>query len=116
MLLAAFPGIALTFRDQVTAIVRDTSHPPLRVEQITDDGETYQGMRCPWCGTDIANAEELAALDENDRVTTLTADDFDWERHCIETVYDQSGEFTGLAYVHVESDRPVSLPDAWTEH
>lgn len=115
-LLAKHPDLALRVRDRVTTLVRDTEYPCLVVEQITDDGETYEGMRCPWCGTDVANADELVALDENDRITTFTADDFDWEHHSVSTIYDQPGEFDGLAYVHIECYRPVSLPNGWTEH
>lgn len=114
-LLTQHPDLALRFRDRVTSIVRNTEYPALVVEEITDDGETYDGMRCPWCGTDVANADELVALDENDRITTFAADDFDWERHSVTTIYDGIGQFDGLAYVHIECYRPVSLPDGWTE-
>ena len=114
--IAEHPDLALRVRDMVTTYVRDAEYPALQVEQITDDGETYDGMRCPWCHVDVANADELVALDENDRVTTFTADDFDWDRHSISTTYDGHGQFDGLDYVHLECYRPVALPEGWREN
>lgn len=110
-----YPDLAVRFRDGVTNLVRNTEYPSLIVEAVTDDGETYEGMRCPWCGTDVANAEELAAVDENDRHTRFSVDEFDWERRTITTVYDDSGEFDGITYLHLDCYRPVSLPDDWRE-
>lgn len=114
-LIDKHPDLALTIREQVTEHVRNADYPALVPVQITDDGETYAGVRCPWCSTDVENAEALGALDENDRITTTGADWFDHDHQRIEFNYDGSGQFDGLCYVCTYCDRPVSLPDGWTE-
>ncbi|MFJ7289673.1 hypothetical protein ACIQUC_15285 [Curtobacterium sp. NPDC098951] len=83
--------------------------------QITDDGETYAGVHCPWCGIDVENSEHLDVLDENDRSTTISADEFDHDHRTVSPDYDGRGQFDGLCCVCTGCDRPVSLPAAWTE-
>lgn len=56
-LIDAHPDLALAIRAAVELRLREADLPPLVPVQITDDGETYAGVRCPWCGTDARTAK-----------------------------------------------------------
>ncbi|WIB72627.1 hypothetical protein [Curtobacterium sp. MCBD17_026] len=114
-LIDSHPDLALTIRETITEYVRDADYPGLVPVQITDDGETYAGVRCPWCGTDVENAEALAALDEGDRTTETGAEWFDHDHRRVEFDYSSHADYHGLCYVCTACDRPVSLPAGWTE-
>ena len=114
-LIDKHPDLALTIRETVTQYVRDAEYPALVPVQITDDGETYAGVRCPWCGIDVENSEHLDVLDENDRSTTISADEFDHDHRTVSPDDDDRGQFDGLCDVCTGCDRPVSLPTTWTE-
>lgn len=114
-LIDAHPDLALAIRDAVELRLREAALPPLVPVQITDDGETYAGVRCPWCGADVENSESLAVLDTSDRLTTLAPDEFDHDHRTISPVYDERTDYDGLCYVHEGCGHPVALPTGWTE-
>jgi len=109
------PDLALTIRAAIDQCVREGDYPPLIPVQITDDGETYAGVRCPWCAADVENGESLGVLDTSDRTTIVSPDEFDHDHRTISPVYDDHGEFDGLCYVHLDCGNPVALPTGWTE-
>lgn len=114
-LIDAHPDLALAIRAAVELRLREAVLPPLFPVQITDDGETYAGVRCPWCGADVENSESLAVLDTSDRLTTLAPDEFDHDHRTISPVYDERTDYDGLCYVHEGCGHPVALPTGWTE-
>lgn len=114
-LIDAHPDLALSIRAAIEQRLREADLPPLVSVQITDDGETYAGVRCPWCGTDVENSESLAVLDTSDRLTTIAADEFDHDHRNISPNYDSREDYDGLCYVHEECGHPVALPTGWTE-
>lgn len=114
-LIDAHPDLALAIRDAVELRLREADLPPLIPVQITDDGETYAGVRCPWCGADVENSESLAVFDTSDRLTTLAPDEFDHDHRTISPVYDERTDYDGLCYVHEGCGHPVALPTGWKE-
>ena len=114
-LIDAHPDLALSIRAAIEQRLREADLPPLVPVQITDDGETYAGVRCPWCGTDVENSESLAVLDTSDRLTTIAANEFDHDHRNISPDYDSREDYDGLCYVHEGCGHPVALPTGWTE-
>jgi len=114
-LIDQHPDLALAIRSAIDQRIRETACPPLIPVQITDDGETYAGIRCPWCGADVENSETLGVLDTSDRTTIVAADEFDHEHRSISPVYDERSDYDGLCYVHEGCGNPVALPTGWTE-
>lgn len=115
-LIDQHPDLALTIRAAIDQRIREADCPPLIPVQITDDGETHAGVRCPWCKSDVENSESLGVLDTSDRTTIVAADEFDHEHRTISPVYDERSDYDGLCYVHEECGNPVALPTGWTEY
>lgn len=100
--------------EALAAEITATVAPRLVVEEVTDDGETYMGLRCPRCGT-LADEDNLAAVDQSTRWNYADApddDSFDHQRLTFNGADDEHGET--LYYLHNDS-HAVSLPDGWTE-
>ena len=101
-------------RDAIQA-VKAHQYPELYEDTVEDDGETYQSLRCPVCGT-LASEGTIAAVsvdehwcnngetDEDSLDHQYIAFDPDIDRDLGDTIF----------YIH-NDDHPVSLPDGYTE-
>jgi uncharacterized C2H2 Zn-finger protein len=89
-----------------------TAFPALRVEEITDDGETYDALRCPRCG-DLVDGDELAAVDQSIRWNYARPIDMDDKG----MIFDGGGysDYGHTLYYLHNDDHAVSLPEGWTE-
>lgn len=90
--------------------------PALAEAEVTDDGETYQALRCPWCGAVLTGEEDIAAVDQAERWTRSDwIGDEDFQRHQLPISFDDRGEFGDTLYYKTECcEKPVSLPEGWT--
>lgn len=94
--------------EQITA----TEFPRLEVEEVTDDGETYDALRCPRCGG-LADEDSLAAVDQSIRWNYAEGIDMDDEG----VTFDGGGysDYGSTLYYLHNDDHAVSLPEGWTE-
>ena len=85
--------------------------PELEVETVTDDGETYEALRCPRCGSLVAE-DDLYAVDFAERWTA--ASDISTDNREVIFHFDEMGEFDSSVYYR-HDDHAVNLPTNWTE-
>lgn len=109
------PGDALIAEYQaLEEAIRRTAFPALEVETVTDDGETYQALRCPRCGGQVNDAN-LAAVDQSTRWNYADWPDDDSFDHERLTFNQGDSDFDSTLYYLHNDDHAVSLPDGWTE-
>lgn len=71
--------------------------PPLVVEEVTDDGETFIAVRCPHCGLIVSEGEELVSVDWTTRYTRSgMAEDVDTGNGSFPFSYDRESNFESL--------------------
>lgn len=102
-------------RHHLDAKIRAFEFPRLMEEEVTDDGETYDALRCPECKS-IVDSESLVAVSPAEHHATaedLESDDA--HEHCRITFY--SGERPDLeeTLYYLHNEHPVALPEGWTE-
>lgn len=109
-----WPDVLIRKWEALADEIRAAEFPRLVVEEVTDDGETFVGLRCPRCGT-LADYDNLAAVDQSVRwnyADTPDDDSFDHER----LFFSQGdGEYSETLYYLHNDDHAVSLPEGWTE-
>lgn len=110
-----YPDAVPLLLDAVAGLVRTTTYPALNAETVHDDGETFEGVRCPWCDELVSEDGTLIVVDQAVRWTRVDADEFDHERRNIEPDYGHHGDYEGLHYMHEACGKPVDLPEGWTE-
>ena len=96
---------------ELQSIVREYKFPELQIETVTDDGETYEALRCPRCGN-LATEDDLYAVDTTDRWNGCG--DIDVDNRDISFSSDGSGEFGETLY-YLHNEHAVSLPDGYRE-
>lgn len=114
--ITPIPGDALIIQwlnlpDEIRAI----DFPRLEVETVTDDGETYEALRCPRCGY-LVETGELYAVDNSLRLAeAYEIGDEDFQHKSI--VFDSENADAGatIFYQHGYGGHAVSLPESWTE-
>jgi len=122
--LAALTAVRGMGEEGGPALVRLAAHlyrliaaaefPALVAEEVTDDGETFQALRCPVCGS-LVQEDELSAVDVSERWTSADIDGFDFEREAVSFCFDGDDDYQDtLYYLHV--GHSVQLPDGWKEH
>lgn len=114
-LIADYPGAAPLLHDVAAHRARTTTYPALTAENVTDDGETFPAVRCPWCDQIVSEGEELIVVDEAERWTRVDGNEYDHDRHTIDPAYDGYGDYETLHYMHEACGNPVDLPEGWTE-
>lgn len=95
--------------------VRQHTFPRLVVERVTDDGETFDALRCPRCGSLVDAQDDLYAIDVSIRAnSTSDIGDDTFEHHRVSfDAGDYSDYGETMNYLH--GDHPVSLPEGFTE-
>lgn len=87
--------------------------PELVTVTVTDDGETYEALRCPVCGLLVNDGGDLHAVDLSERWNSAEPDmdNSDMDVSQGETDYGST-----LYYLHnVGASHAVNLPAGWTE-
>ena len=90
-------------------------YPQLVVETVTEDGETFQAVRCPVCDSIVSHGGEgLYAVDNALRWTSA---EFDLEHEDVDLNGENSNYGDTLYYWHAtySEGHAVSLPEGWTE-
>lgn len=91
--------------------IASATFPELVVETVTDDGETFEALRCPVCDG-LVDAWELSAVDTSERWSP--ASDISTDNREVLVHFDERGEFGDtLYYLHGEN-HAVQLPEGWT--
>jgi hypothetical protein len=114
-MLEALTGEELiALHDEILARIEAHQFPELVEEDVTDDRETYRGLRCPVCGNLVDGGESLYAVEIGHRST----------RAEVSTdlkgvgLSGKGGDFSTLYYWHSQSAQgghAVSLPSDWDE-
>lgn len=93
--------------------IRATEFPALVKERVTDDGETFDALRCPRCGN-LVESEDLYAVDFSERWNNageIGDEDF---VHGSVIFYPGDTDYGSTLY-YLHDDHAVSLPDGWVE-
>lgn len=88
--------------------------PELVEETVTDDGETYQALRCPTCGHLVDDGDEFYAVDVSERWSRAEPDH---ERVELDISQGDDDYSETLYYLHDSGSQPhpVIPPNAWSE-
>lgn len=88
--------------------------PELVEETVTDDGETYQALRCPTCGHLVDDGAAFYAVDVSERWNSAEPD-HDGQEIDVSNGDDDYG--STLYYLHDAGDQPhpVVPPMGWRE-
>lgn len=92
--------------------------PALIEAAVTDDGETYRALRCPWCDSLITGDADLAAVDYAERLSySNLIGDAEFDRSSVSFDYSGDADFGDTLYYQTECcDNPVALPEGWREN
>lgn len=80
---------------------------------IEDDGETYEGLRCPHCESEASGYDGVTVVDWSIRHTYSDEANMETRELCVD--YDGTEDYEALHYACGSCGAPVSLPDGWTE-
>lgn len=108
------PELVTLFHAVMTALPK-ADYPQLIEEQVTDDGETYDAVRCPVCGSLVSDSDDIYAVDVALRWTSA---EFRTDYSTVELDGGHDADYGDtLYYKHGDgkSSHAVSLPDGWTE-
>ncbi|QHC68724.1 hypothetical protein GSU68_18625 (plasmid) [Rathayibacter sp. VKM Ac-2759] len=87
--------------------------PVLTVETVTDDGETYQALRCPVCARLVSDGGELRAVDVSTRWSSAEPD---VENRQMDMTAGDHDYGSTLYYVHWTGEaHAVVPPEGWSE-
>lgn len=87
--------------------------PELVEETVTDDGETYQALRCPTCGTLVDDSEAFWGVDVSERWSAARPDH---ERQELDMSDGDDDYDSTLYYLHGDDQpHPVVPPMGWRE-
>ncbi len=116
-LIAEHPDAAPLLRQAMTHLTEAAQYPELLPVEVEDDGEMFAGVRCPWCDELVSEDEDegLVVVDQGDRWTPVTPDEYDHERQSISVDYEGHADYEGLHYLHGACSQPVRLPEGWHE-
>ena len=97
--------------------IRDTEFPILVQETVTDDGETWEALRCPRCDGIISNAGDLIAVSPaEDWAYSDDIGDHEIDHQTVEFEAGRPDLDETIYYLHDAGDgHAVSLPEGWTE-
>jgi hypothetical protein len=101
--------------EQAETTIRSFLFPALIEAKITDDGETYDALRCPWCDAVITGDNDVSAVDMAERWNASTEiDDEDFQHKQLPFYFDADSEFGDTLYYRTGCcEKPVDLPDGW---
>jgi hypothetical protein len=106
------PALALALFHALGGKMSALEFPRAYVEPITDDGETYEGLRCPWCSVEIAD-DGLTIVDWATTCSSSSDVNAPEAYHAVD--YDHEPEMETLHYQCEACTNPISLPEGWTE-
>ena len=109
----ATPEGALNLFNALGSLMSHAKFPEIIVESVTDDGETYLGARCPHCKMLFAE-DTLIAVDWGTRWSYSGEVNADEKYHLMD--YGDAIEAGALHYQCGNCDRPITLPQGWTEN
>lgn len=119
--LAAHGDALIAAYEQAQAALRAHAFPALEMETVTDDGETYEALRCPRCGILVDGPDDLYAVSPSEHWASAEVIDdaaFDYGRVRFGSDPNFDLEET-LYYSHgmpgTEGSHAVSLPTTWRE-
>lgn len=100
---------------KIEKAITDREFPALVVETVTDDGETYEAVRCPVCGSLVSDAGDIYAVDLAHRWSPI---EFDVEHDDADVSGGDTEVGVTLYYWHDTHPKghAVSLPEGWTEN
>lgn len=87
--------------------------PVLTIETVSDDGETYQALRCPVCARLVSDGGELRAVDVSTRWSSAEPD---VENRQMDVTAGDHDYGSTLYYVHWTGEaHAVVPPEGWSE-
>ena len=87
--------------------------PELLIETVTDDGETYEALRCPVCQTLVTDSGELRAVDVSTRWSSAEPD---MENCQMDVTAGDHDYGSTLYYLHWTGEaHAVVPPSGWSE-
>lgn len=95
--------------------IRAAQFPRLMVETVTDDGETFEALRCPRC-QGLVDADDLYAVSPAESWDHAYDVDSDAaiENRTV-TFYAPGGAEWGDTLYYLHHDHAVTLPEGWQE-
>jgi hypothetical protein len=112
--LSALTGPELVaLAGEVENAIERATFPELVVETLTDDGGTYEAVRCPVCGLLVNDSEDLYAVDVSLRWTPA---EFDMDHQDVDLCGEQGDYGATLYYWHdTTPGHAVALPSDFRE-
>lgn len=112
-LLNETPTDALELALYLMGSISQCAFPELVECAITDDGETYAGVRCPHCEHELSG-EDINVVDWGTRETGSS--DISADERWVSMYYDDPVDAETLHYKCSYCDKPINLPTGWEEH
>lgn len=80
-----------------------------------EDGAPIDGLLCPWCGVALMPGGGLHAVEHAER-WSYVRESTDYSLEQIDLSNDDRGDFETKYFTHDRCDKPVRLPEGWTEN
>ena len=94
--------------------IRAIEFPALYLDAVTDDGETFVGLRCPRCGQ-LVDDDSLTAVDMDLRHAEMDGDVWTAIDEQTFTFSAERGDYESTIYYRHNDDHAVALPEGWGE-